>query len=249
MKEKIMGVAFDNVSKEEAVAIGCKYMVSENTDYVVTPNAEIVYAAQNNNDLMNVLNHASMVLPDGVGVIYASKLLHHPLKEKVAGIEFGTAMIAKCAENNWKLFLLGAKPGVAEKAADKLQKDYSGLIIAGTNDGYFTDDDIVAKKIRESKADLVLVCLGAPKQEFWMAKHGEATGAKLLCGLGGSLDIFAGISERAPDIWVKLGMEWAYRLVKEPWRIKRQLSLPKFIFAIIGEKIAKKHDHKLGLRN
>ena len=135
MKHKIMGVGFDNVSKEEAIAIGCSYMKSENTDYVVTPNAEIVYTAQKNDDLMNVLNHASLVLADGIGVIYASRLLKCPLKEKVAGIEFGAAMIAKCAENSWRLFLLGAKPGVAEKAADKLQRDNPGLIIAGTNDG------------------------------------------------------------------------------------------------------------------
>lgn len=241
MKQNIMGVAFDNVTMSEAVALGCQCMEREGTDYVVTPNAEIVYACKEKPELKQVLNAASIVLPDGIGVVYASRILKRPVKEKVAGIEFGTAMIAACAEHGWRLFLLGAKPGVAEQAAEKLCQQYPGLIIAGTNDGYFKEDEPVVEKIRSSQADLVLVCLGAPKQEFWMAKNGAATGAKMLCGLGGSLDIFAGISQRAPDIWVKLGLEWAYRLVKEPWRIGRQMNLPKFLFSAIGMRLSGKY--------
>ena len=118
-----------------------------------------------------------------------------------------------------------------------MQEKFPGLIVAGTADGYFKEDGPVVEQIRASGADIVLVCLGAPKQELWMAKNGEATGAKLLCGLGGSLDIFAGISRRAPDIWVKLGLEWAYRLVKEPWRIGRMMSLPKFLFTAVGMRL------------
>lgn len=237
MKKNIMGVEFDNVTMEEAVETGCRCMEEPGCHYVVTPNSEIVYACRSTEGLTEVLNNASIVLPDGIGVVYASRILKKPLKEKVAGIEFGTAMIEASAKAGWRLFLLGAKPGVAEQAAEKLRETYPGLIIAGTHDGYFKEDGPVVEAIRQSKADLVLVCLGAPKQEFWMAKNGPATGAKLLCGLGGSLDIFAGVSQRAPDIWVKLGMEWAYRLVKEPWRIGRQMNLPKFLFAAIGMRL------------
>jgi N-acetylglucosaminyldiphosphoundecaprenol N-acetyl-beta-D-mannosaminyltransferase len=115
-----------------------------------------------------------------------------------------------------------------------------GLRMAGCADGYFKEDGPVVEQIRASGADILFVCLGAPKQELWMAKNGKATGAKLMCGLGGSLDIFAGVSQRAPEIWVKLGLEWAYRLVKEPYRIGRMMNLPKFLFTAIGMRITGK---------
>ena len=232
-----MGVNFDNVTMAEAVAAGCALVESEGCHYVVTPNSEIVYACRENPDLTPVLNGASLVLPDGIGVVYASRILKRPVKEKVAGIEFGTAMLGEAAKHGWRVYLLGSKPGVAEEAGRRLVQQFPGLIICGTADGYFKEDGPVVEKIRAAQADIVFVCLGAPKQEFWMAKNGEATGAHLLCGLGGSLDIFSGNSQRAPDIWVKLGLEWAYRLVKEPKRIGRQMNLPKFLFSAIGMRL------------
>lgn len=242
MKQTIMGVQIDNVSMAEAVASGCRLVESGGTHYVVTPNSEIIYAARKNQELKEVLNRAGLALPDGIGVVYAGKILGTPLKEKVAGIEFGTAMLGRAAERGWSVYFLGAKPGVAQEAARRMQNRFPGLIVAGTADGYFQEDGPAVEQIKASGADIVLVCLGAPKQELWMAKNGQATGAKLLCGLGGSLDIFAGISRRAPDIWVKLGLEWAYRLVKEPWRIGRMMSLPKFLFTAIGMRITGKRD-------
>ena len=237
MKQEIMGVQMDNVTMAEAVEAGCRLVESGGSHYVVTPNSEIIYAARQNGELKEVLNRADLALPDGIGVVYAAKILGTPLKEKVAGIEFGTAMLGKAAEKGWSVYFLGAKPGVAQEAGRRMQEKFPGLIVAGTADGYFKEDGPVVEQIRASGADIVLVCLGAPKQELWMAKNGEATGAKLLCGLGGSLDIFAGISRRAPDIWVKLGLEWAYRLVKEPWRIGRMMSLPKFLFTAVGMRL------------
>ena len=134
------------------------------------------------------------------------------------------------------LYLLGAKPGVAEQAAEKLSAQYPGLKIAGTHDGYFKEDGPGVEDIRRSGADCVLVCLGAPKQEFWMAKNGSATGARLLCGLGGSLDVFAGTVERAPKFFCDHGLEWFYRLCKEPRRIGRMMKLPLFLVHVKQEK-------------
>ena len=142
----------------------------------------------------------------------------------------------KMAEKAQALYLLGAKPGVAELAAERLQKQHPGLKIAGTHDGYFKEDAPVAAAIRESGADCVFVCLGAPKQELWMAQNGPATGAHVLCGLGGSLDVFAGTVERAPKFWSDHGLEWFYRLCKEPKRIGRMMKLPLFLVHVRQEK-------------
>jgi N-acetylglucosaminyldiphosphoundecaprenol N-acetyl-beta-D-mannosaminyltransferase len=225
---------------EEAVARGCEMIRQGGSHYVVTPNSEIIYQARTNEALKTALLEADMALPDGIGVVYAGKILGAPVKEKVAGIEFGTAMLRKAAEEGWSVFFLGAKPGVAQLAGENMMAQIPGLRMAGCADGYFKEDGPVVEQIRASGADILFVCLGAPKQELWMAKNGKATGAKLMCGLGGSLDIFAGVSQRAPEIWVKLGLEWAYRLVKEPFRIGRMMNLPKFLFTAIGMRITGK---------
>ena len=142
--------------------------------------------------------------------------------------------MAKCGG---RVYLLGAKPGVAETAGERMKAQFPGLEICGTHDGYFQDDAPVIKDINALQPDLLLVCLGAPKQELWM--HGNAAALKvgLMAGLGGSLDVFAGTVKRAPVFFQKLGLEWFYRLIKEPWRFKRMMKLPKFLFACIGKKL------------
>lgn len=242
MKQKLLGVDYDNVTMTEAVEIGKTLLKSPEPDYVVTPNSEILYQAQDDSKLLAVLNGASLVLPDGVGVIKASRILKKPLKEKVAGIEFGEAMLKYCADVGYSVFFLGSKPGIAESAAEKMSEKYPGLIIAGTHDGYFSDNNVVVSLIKAAEPDMLFVCLGAPKQEFWMNEYSAGTGAKLICGLGGSLDIFAGAADRAPELWIKLGLEWAYRLIKEPWRIKRQKNLPKFLMYVLKKRFLREFD-------
>ena len=163
-------------------------------------------------------------------------MLGTPLKEKTPGIEFAAHLMERMAAEGASLYLLGAKPGVAEKAAVRLAEKYPGLRIAGTHDGYFQEDGPIIAEIAASGADVVFVCLGAPKQERWMAKNGPATGAHLLCGLGGSLDVFAGVVERAPKFWSDHGLEWFYRLCKEPRRIGRMMKLPLFLVHVKQEK-------------
>ena len=221
---------------EEAVAEGVRLAGSDGFHYVVTPNPEIVEVCRENAEAMKVVNGADLVLPDGIGVIKGAAMLGTPLKGRVPGIEFAAGLMAEMAKTGRSLYLLGAKPGVAEQAARNLQEKHPALKIAGTHDGYFKDDAPVVETIRASGADVVFVCLGAPKQEFWMARNGKATGAHLLCGLGGSLDVFAGNVERAPKFFCDHGLEWFYRLCKEPKRIGRMMKLPLFLVHVQQEK-------------
>lgn len=235
MRVGVLGVGFDNLTLEEAAERGMELLRAEGTHYVVTPNPEIVEVCRENRAAREAVNGAALVLPDGIGVIKGAAVLGTPLKERVPGIEFAARLLEKMAAEGMALYLLGAKPGVAEIAADRLRARYPGLRITGTHDGYFQEDAPVVEKIRQSGADAVFVCLGAPRQELWMAKNGEATGARLLCGLGGSLDVFAGTVKRAPRFWCDHGLEWFYRLCREPRRLGRMMKLPLFLVHVWRE--------------
>ena len=225
----VLGVEFDNLTLAEAVDRAQALAGGEGFHYVVTPNPEIVMTAQKDPAFQKVLSVADLVLPDGIGVIKAAAILGRPLKERVPGIDVAVALMGRMAGSGTRLFLLGAKPGVAEVAAEKLRAAYPGLQICGTHDGYFQDDAPVVEAIRAARAEVVFVCLGAPKQEFWMSRNGPETGAKLMLGLGGVLDVFAGAVERAPERWQRMGLEWLYRLIREPSRIGRMARLPLFL--------------------
>ena len=179
MRVDVLGVGFDNITMEQAVAEGMRLMETEGMHYVVTPNPEIVELCREDAEAMEIARNADLVIADGVGVIYGAKILGTPLKERIPGVEFAQRLMERMAKNGKTLFLLGAKPGVAEEAGRRLSIKYPGLQIVGTHDGYFKEDASVVKEIRESGADVVFVCLGAPKQEKWIVKNGEATGAHL----------------------------------------------------------------------
>lgn len=240
MRIDVLGVGFDNLTLEEAAQAGAGFVEGDGFHYAVTPNPEFILAARKDPAFRQVLLDADLVLPDGIGVIYSAKLLGRPLKGRAPGIEFAQQLIAWMAKNGKRLFLLGAKPGVAELAAANLKAKYPGLIVCGTHDGYFQEDEPVVEAIRAAAADVVFVCLGAPKQEFWMAKNGPASGAHLMVGLGGSLDVFAGVVDRAPEGFQKLGLEWLYRLMKEPKRFGRMAKLPLVLVYALGSRIGGK---------
>ena len=236
MKREILGVAFDDLTRQEAAQRGRELLEEDKFHYVVTPNPEFLLAAEKDPEFCRVLNEADLVLPDGIGVVYSAKILGTPLKGRVPGIEFAQDMLACLNEKKGRLFLLGAKPGVAEEAGARILDQYPDIVLCGTQDGYFRDEETVLLKVAAARPDLLFVCLGAPKQEKWMARNGAATGAHLLCGLGGSLDVFAGVVERAPKFWSDHGLEWFYRLCKEPRRIGRMMKLPLFLIHVKQEK-------------
>ena len=236
MRVDVLGVGFDNLTLEEAAERGMELLRAEGPHYVVTPNPEIVGVCRENPAAREAVNGAALVLPDGIGVIKGAAMLGTPLKERVPGIEFAARLLERMAGEGMSLYLLGAKPGVAETAAERLREQYPGLRIAGVHDGYFQEDAPVVEDIRRSGADAVFVCLGAPKQELWMAKNGPDTGARLLCGLGGSMDVFAGTVKRAPKFWCEHGLEWFYRLCGDPRRLGRMMRLPLFLVHVKRER-------------
>ncbi len=250
MQEKIIirGVGIDNVTVTEAAEI-CKGFVESGGKpprAVFTPNSEIIQACVEDKSLYTVINAADLVTPDGVGVIHASKILKRPLKAKCAGYELGLEMVKYSNESGAKIFFLGGKPGIAEAARDKLLETYPNAKFVGVNDGYFKKDgeesDAVIEKINAAAPDILYVCLGVPVQEKWiLANRDKLTTVKLCLALGGSLDGYSGNVKRAPKIFIKLGLEWFYRLICEPWRIGRMMKLPKFLFGVIMFKLSGKY--------
>lgn len=235
-----MGVSFDDLTMDEAVERGLELAGGAEFSYVVTPNPELVMMAEKDPAYRAALAGAALTLPDGIGVIYAAKILGRPLTGRVPGVDFACGLMEGMAKSRRKLFLLGAKPGVAETARENLEQRYPGLTVCGVHDGYFQEDGPVVEQIWQSGADVLFVCLGAPKQEFWMVQNGADTGVKLAVGLGGSLDVFAGTVKRAPEAWQRLGLEWLYRLIKEPKRIGRMAKLPLFLLRAAGAGIGGK---------
>ena len=237
MKTTVLGVAYDNITMAEALARGRELLAGSETAYCVTPNAEMAYEAMHDPEFCSILNGAALVLPDGAGVILGAKIVRTPLKEKVAGIDFAQNMLAVFEETGSRLYLLGSKPGIAELAAEKMLQKHPKLCICGIRDGYFQDEAEVVQAINEAKADAVYVCLGSPKQERFMHAHRGELNARLLVGLGGTLDGIAGTVKRAPKWMIRLQLEWLYQLIKEPKRFKRMLRLPKYIFAALKTRM------------
>jgi len=231
-KIDVLGVEFDNVAMDEAVEIAYGLQREKRAAYVVTPNPEIVMCCREDAAAAEAVSGADLTIPDGIGVIYGAKILKTPLKEKVPGCDFVLALLDRMQREGRSVFLFGAKPGVAEQAADNLHNLYPGIRFVGTNDGYFSDDTPIIAKINAAQPDLLLVCLGAPKQQKSMHQNADKLEVGLMIGAGGSLDVYAGTAERAPVGWQKAGLEWLYRLLKDPKRIGRMAVLPKFMIEV-----------------
>lgn len=234
MRVDILGIGFDGFTLEETVSWALDTLKERRGAYVCTPNPEIVWACRNDPEMTRAVNGADAVLPDGVGVVWASRHLKTPVPERVAGFDFLLALLERMEGS---VFLLGARPGVAEEAARTIQQRYPNVWVAGCRHGYFEDESEILSAIREAEPDLLLVCLGACRQEKWMAKYAGVLPVGLMAGLGGSLDVLAGRVKRAPEGWRRRGLEWLYRLLQEPSRIKRQIWLPRFVLAVVMQRI------------
>lgn len=237
MKIDVMGLKFDSMTMDEALSRAEALLRGDKAAYVVTPNAEIAYEALHDVQLREMLNGANLMLPDGAGVVLASKLLRTPVKQKVAGVDFAAGLLSILERNGQSLYLLGGKTGIGELAAQKMLEAHPQLRIAGIADGYFQDEAPVIAKINASGADALFVCLGAPKQERFMVQHRQELRVHLMAGLGGSLDAFAGTVQRAPAWMIRLNLEWLYRLIREPKRFRRMLRLPKYLWAVMLKRI------------
>ena len=252
-KIDIRGVKFANVTMDEAASYVEKRVLAGETTAIYTPNPEIVQMCIEDESFYEIINSAELIVPDGIGVVKASRILRTPLKEKVAGVELGERVLDIAARNGKGVFLFGGKDAsrtesgisVADQCIPVFEKKFSGINIVGTRDGYCKKDgeenEETLKLINDSGAEVLFVCLGAPLQENWIYNNREKLpNVKVYLGLGGSLDVYSGNVKRAPKLFIKLGLEWFYRLLCEPKRIGRMMKLPKFYFGTWIYKFKKK---------
>lgn len=237
-KTHVLGVPFDAVTMEQAVAKAKKMLAEEGQHFICTPNPEIVMEAQKDKELMNILHEADMVVPDGIGVVWASKYSEIRLKERVAGYDLTQNLMAELAATGETFYFFGGAPGVASTAARMMMKKYPGLKVVGVHNGYFDEKEEkkIIQDIKTKSPSILLVGLGAPKQEKWIYDNIRLVGAKVAIGVGGSFDVMAGNVKRAPKIFQKLGLEWFHRLITQPTRWRRMMRLPKFALTVLKTK-------------
>lgn len=229
---KILGYGVDSFTFDEAV----EYAYFHHGQ-IVTINPEMISEARKNKDFSEIVEHADLVVPDGIGVEIGLKILGHKVR-RIPGIELGRALIVKFSDENKTVAFVGAKPEVVESAVKMLRTDIQNLNVVYFHDGYFKDANIIMDSLYQAKPDLVLVALGSPKQEFFIAEMKTRLPNSTFIGLGGSFDVWAGHVERAPEIYQNLGLEWLYRTIKEPKRFKRIFpTLPLFILSVLKERL------------
>ncbi|HEX2988376.1 MAG TPA: WecB/TagA/CpsF family glycosyltransferase [Chloroflexota bacterium] len=236
----ILGMRVDDVTFDEALSMIDEYIQSGKSHRVVTPNPEFAMAARGDPHFLKALNGSSLAIPDGIGLMLAARLAGQRFREHVRGTDLVHRAAALCARKGYRMFLLGAAPGVAEEAAARLVEANPGLQIAGCFAGVSGpqgDDETVAAISRAGRVDLILVAYGAPAQEAWLARNQERLGIPCGIGVGGVFNFLSGRSKRAPA-WVRrIELEWLYRLITEPWRWKRQLVLPVFALTVLWERV------------
>ena len=227
----ILGIPVHAVTMDETLALVAGYMAALRLHQIATVNPEFVMTAQDDAEFRRVLAAADLCLPDGVGLLYAARRAGRRLPERVPGSELVYRLAERAAARGWPLFLLGAAPGVAEAAAEILCGRYPGLRVVGAYAGSPdpAEDDALVARVNASGAALLYVAYGAPRQDKWIARNRDAlTSVRVAIGVGGSLDFVTGRAVRAPQWAQRLGLEWLHRLVKEPWRWRRMLALPRF---------------------
>jgi len=239
MKTKILDVSFHNISLDEASKTAVSFLNHNTQSTIFTPNPEMMMLARRDSQFMEILNSGNLVVPDGIGIVYASRLTKNKIRKRVPGIDLVAAVFEQIKNSEHSVFFLGAAPGVAQAAADAAQTRFPGLRIAGTHHGFFTDadDDEIINKINATRADILLVGLGFPRQEKWIARHKCRLNCKILMGVGGSFDVLSGKVPRAPKLFQKLGLEWLFRLLRQPKRIWRQRVLVKFALLVLYKKL------------
>lgn len=236
MKETVLGIQVNTESYDELLPKVFERIETNQKSLIVAINPEKIISAKQNPDLKKLLNEAEFQIPDGIGVILASKIQKGNITSRVTGVDMMLRLCEEAAKRGKPIFLYGGKPGIADEAAAKLQQLYPDIQIAGTQDGYEKDNEKVIERINEAKPDLLFVAMGSPKQENWINANRDQLHPTIYQGVGGSFDVLAGNVKRAPEAFQKVGMEWFYRLLKEPHRIKRQIKLPLFLLEVARNK-------------
>lgn len=231
---EILGIKINNVDMNGAVERAQSYLSQDELKMIFTPNPEMVINATKNEELKEALNNSDMNIPDGNGIVWASKKIKKPLPERVAGFDFIHKLFDLGKNNDIKFYLLGAKPEIVEKAKQNLENQ--GVSIVGFHDGYFKDEQPIIDEINNLGVDVLLVALGAPKQELFIYKNKHKLKAKIAVGVGGSFDVISGEVKRAPKIIMKLKLEWLYRGLTDIKRMRRLMAIPEFMLKVSKQK-------------
>ncbi len=243
MKINILGTNIDNVNFEQAIDYLKECLKGTKNNIVVTPNPEMIVIAKKESEFRDLLNSASLCTADGIGVVYASRLYKQRLTQRVCGFDMTMEMIKSHEQTNASFYLLGAGKGVAEKACQNLKNTYKGINILGCHDGYFDEQEEknIIDEIKELKPDILIIGLGMKKQEMFANKYKDILPCKIMFCVGGTIDVLSGEVKRAPDIFIKLNLEWFYRLITNPSRFLRMFKLPYFVILVVLETIFNKN--------
>jgi N-acetylglucosaminyldiphosphoundecaprenol N-acetyl-beta-D-mannosaminyltransferase len=239
-RTEVLGVPVDCVDMAQSLRTVEAMIKDNHPRTVIAINPEKVIAAQKDSKLMQRLHSAGLLIPDGIGVVIAARVLYRKTIERVPGAELMPAICDLAAKKGFRVFLFGASPEVNDKAVDVLQRRYPGIQVAGNQHGYLAEADMPAlvDRINSSQADVLFIALGSPKQELWMDRYLGQLNVKVCQGVGGTFDVLAGKVKRAPALFRRLNMEWLYRLLSNPRRLMRQKALPKFAYQVFRAKIA-----------
>lgn len=236
MKERMFGVDVNTESSVDTIGRIFSRLDAGEKSFIVAINPEKLMKSRRDPELRGILNAATIGIPDGVGVVLASRLRGGDITGRITGIDMMESLCKEASMRDVPVFLYGAKPGVASKAAEELAKQFPSLRVGGALDGYVKDEQQIIDTINQSGAKILFVALGSPTQENFIIRNMDKLNVSVFQGVGGSFDVFSGNIERAPEIFRKFGLEWLYRLLKEPSRWKRQLELPKFLIAVLTER-------------
>ncbi|MBY7144638.1 WecB/TagA/CpsF family glycosyltransferase [Virgibacillus sp. NKC19-3] len=232
---EIMGIKILKTTKDEFLRKDLlPRLQQQDKSHVVTANPEIVMKTREDLEYKQIVQSADYVVPDGAGILLAAKYMKQPLPERIAGYDLMMELLELAEAEGLSCYFLGAKEDVNEKTVSEAKKKFPGLSIAGRHHGFFDiDDPEIVAQVVQTDPDLIFVALGLPRQEQWIAKHKDKFRKGLFMGIGGSFDILAGEVKRAPEIWIKLNLEWLYRLLKQPFRWKRMLKVFEFMFRVV----------------
>lgn len=233
----ILGISFVNATRKQFVEHLHKHIYTKKKAFVVTANPEIVIKAHENKAYKETITQADYVTADGIGVVKAAKLLKTPLPERVTGFDLLIDLLELANEYHYSIYLLGASETTLTETVKHINDTYPNVHITGSHHGYFDwKSNHIQTEIKEKKPDLVFVALGVPRQENWVASNISSFQKGVFIGVGGSFDVLAGTVKRAPVAWQKANLEWLYRMMKQPSRLKRSLALPKFALKVLKEK-------------
>lgn len=235
MFSKILKYEIYNKSKTEFI----NYIKGFDKIHIISGNPEVLYNGLYDNSVFEGCTiKNSVIVPDGIGVVIASKIAKSPVKEKIAGIEVMEEIVKFCVEDKKGIYFLGAKQEMLDKCIENLKNKYKGLIISGSHNGYFDTENCedILDDIRKTRPHVVFVAMGCPRQEKFINKYMNSLPANIYMGLGGSFDVISGKLKRAPKWMIRFGLEWLYRVAKEPFRIKRLGVIPKFLLKVALNK-------------